>query len=125
MGHEKVIFRKCSLFQETFSDKMRSFPVLEKKLGEFIAAKEVDPLQPFGGSDRTFTKDGPINKAKPGIRHAHLTKDISIFYILTGKNPTIIQLYAVFTHNESGTGNSPNIRQQQKIGALLAKQSFS
>jgi hypothetical protein len=33
-----------------------------------------------------------------------MTKDISLFYYISGQNPQVISLYGFFTHDESGIG---------------------
>jgi hypothetical protein len=58
----------------------------------------------------------------PKARKAHLSSDMSIVYELSGRNPTTIKLYGVFTHAQLGTGQPPNIKIQQNMAKRLAKE---
>jgi hypothetical protein len=62
---------------------------------------------------------GPIAQAVPKIRHVHITQDISLFYTIEGRNPTVIKLYGLFTHAESGTSNTAKIKQQKSFAQRL------
>lgn len=85
-------------------------------VADFAAFKRAHPLEPFGSKDYPFKHD-PLK----GIRHAHLTHDISILYTISGNNPKIITLYGVFTHDEIGTGSGGgNKRVQQQTAKRVA-----
>ena len=66
----------------------------------------------FGSSDKPFKSKGSFGILVPGIRHAHITYDISIVYLV--QNNTII-LYGFFTHDELGTGTPPKINIQKSM----------
>jgi hypothetical protein len=114
-----VITRKCKLFDETFLDHAN----LAKRIFAFLDHKNNNPLQPFGSSDSGFTPDGPIGKLGLNIKHAHVSQDVSIIYRVHG-NPQVMDLYGVFSHKESGTGNAANIRIQQQLATRLSNQDF-
>lgn len=115
-----VRFQFCPLFQETFGNH----PQVLGRLNAFMDAKARDPLAAFGSSDKSFSGEGLLTKSVPKLRHAHLTHDISLLYTIGGRDPTIIRLYGVFTHDESGTGTPSNIKRQRKLGDRLARQTF-
>ena len=79
--------------------------------------KRANPNQAFGSSDKPFISSGFFSAAVPGIRHAHLTFDLSIVYKVEGN---IITLYGFFTHDELGTGQPPNLRRQKGVSQQLA-----
>ena len=114
-----VITRKCKLFDETFLDHAN----LAKRIFAFLDHKNNNPLQPFGSSDTGFTPDGPIGKLGLNIKHAHVSQDVSIIYRVHG-NPQVMDLYGVFSHKDSGTGNAANIRIQQQLATRLSNQEF-
>jgi len=119
---ESVLFKVCPLFIECLNSRKND---VAGKLREFLQSKRSNRLAPFGKDDSAFIADGPLGKAVPGLRHAHLTHDISILYTIGGKNPTVFQLYAIFTHDESGTGQPANRKKQMGIGQKMANQSFA
>lgn len=121
-----VRFRKCPLFNETLKEKLAIHGNnLASKYADFIRTKEQDPMQKFSAKDAPFVSDGILKYAIPGetLLHAHLMHDLNILYTLKGKNPTEIKLYGVFTHDEIGTGQPPNIKRQKKIASKLSNQS--
>lgn len=115
-----VKFRSSPLFAETFA----RHPEIEGRLRSFLDLKTRDPLQAFGKKDETFHGEGIFNRAIPGLRHAHLTRDISVLYTIGGRDPTVISLYGIFTHDESGTGQPANRKKQQSLAGKLAGQTF-
>jgi hypothetical protein len=104
-----TLFRTCALFDESLVKHGRN---VLAAFAEFKKIKESNAMTPFGSKDRPFTGDGPLGMHKPRIIHAGMTKDISLFYSISGQNPQIISLYGFFTHDESGIGqpSKPNIQ---------------
>lgn len=92
---------------------------------DFRQFKSANPLAAYGKSDKSSASDGNFNQEVPKIRHAHLTHDVSIWYTISGKNPNIIRLYGVFSHDESGTGQPPARNVQRKLAKKMAKQQFN
>lgn len=119
----EVVFRVARSFLSSAPEKFASTPGLEDKFNAFKAAKMQNRMQPFGSSDSLFIPSGPIAKYMPGLRHAHLNRDLSILYTMTGANPSVITLYGIFSHGETGTGTPANINKQKSIGKSLSKQS--
>lgn len=119
-GGPDVVFRTCDLFKETMAAKSRQYPVIESKFAEFIASKESDKLAPYGKSDKPFKSFGVFE----GLRHAHLTADVSIVYSISGSNPSEIRLYGLFSHDEMGTGQPVNIKRQKSLDKKLDSQVF-
>jgi len=116
-----IKFQACDLFNRTFAEKTKNYPGLSDKFKEFTQAKTANPGQPFGGSDTPFINAGPLARAIPKLRHAHLTRDLSVFYTIEGKNPTVVQLYGIFSHQESGTGTPGNINKQKNLAKQLTR----
>jgi hypothetical protein len=58
----------------------------------------------------------------PKLRHVHLTRDFSLFYSVDGRDPTVIKLYGVFDHKQSGTGTPSNINRQKNLAKQLGNQ---
>jgi len=112
----------CPLFKETSEVKLRNSS-LKNKFESFLQTKKANPMQPFGSSDKPYISGAFYSKEVPGIRHAHLTFDISVAYTISGSNPTVIKLYAMLTHDEGGTGQPPNIRKQKAMAKQLGNQN--
>jgi hypothetical protein len=120
-----VIFKYCPLFKQTHKQQTEALPGLAKKVEAFINAKAADPLSAFGNKDTQMNSKAPLGSAVPKLKHVHLTKDISLFYTISGANTIEFKLYGIFTHKDTGTGDSPNLRTQQALAKKLASQSFS
>jgi hypothetical protein len=120
-----VQFLTSPLFKKTYAEKTHAISGLSAKFADFVANKTSNPIQPFGKNDTRLVADAPLGKAVPGIRHAHLTQDLSVFYTVSGRDPTLINLYGIFSHKDSGTGNNQNIKIQKSLGQQLANQQFT
>lgn len=117
-----VVVETCPLFDDTFRKHILDNDTLRRKIDEFIAFKKMNPLARFGGSDKADT--GYIfDKEVPGIKHAHLTFDLSIWYTLTGSNPKSLKLYAIMSHDESGTGQPIKVPVMKNVAKRMAGQS--
>ena len=116
----QVKFEICPLFSETFGNH----PEVLRKLGDFISQKTRDPLSAFGPNDKVFARKTPMSELLPKLRKAHLTHDISVLYDIGGRDPIFIKLYAILSHDESGTGQPSNMRIQRSIAKRLSQQSF-
>lgn len=116
----EVKFRRCPLYKETYLLRIKPYPQLRSKLRDFMDTKRQNPLQSFGGSDKSFKPGFVYFQAIPGIRHAHLTHDLSIVYKVGENNE--IWLYGIFTHDDLGTGTPGNIKKQKSLSSKLARQ---
>lgn len=121
---KKVVLDVGSFFSET-ARFHRKDPVVADKLQRFIDFKQANPLAPFSKSDKPNNSEGVFAKIIPGMRHAHLTFDISVWYTITGSNPTRLKLYAVLTHDESGTGQPAKPAKQKTVADRMQQQSFT
>lgn len=110
-----VQFRRSKLFNETLAKHKE----VAGKVAEFIKFKTGEPLGRFGKKDQHFV--GGILK-ETGLIHAHLTGDISLLYKRSGREPIVIDLIAIVTHDELGTGQPPNMKQQKKMAKILSDQ---
>lgn len=119
-----VVYKTSGLFKSTFAQKQKQNPEIGKKVEDFLQFKSANPSKPYGSSDYPMIATGPIGRAIPKIRHAHLTKDLSVFYVISGADPVTIYLFAILTHHDSGTGNSPNVKTQKNIGKVFKSQTF-
>ncbi len=121
----KAVFRHSPEYVSTLAKWAINTPHLADKIADFKRAKMENPMQPYGKNDTRMIATGPLGRAVPGLRHVHLTQDLSLFYTLGGSNPHVFDLYGIYSHNESGTGNSQNIKVQKNLGKRLANQSFN
>tara|TARA_R110000868_G_scaffold289717_1_gene549975 strand:- start:198 stop:569 length:372 start_codon:yes stop_codon:yes gene_type:complete len=119
-----VVFKICKLFQETYIAKAQENPLIKSKFEEFKRTKMDNPMQPFGAKDYPLGNNAPLGQSVPKLRHSGLNSDISIFYTVSGANPTVIHLYGLFSHDDSGTGQPANIKKQKSLGSKLSNQSF-
>lgn len=117
-----VVFRRSSLYKDTYLSRIKSNEKLKAKFRDFMEVKRTDPQQPFGSSDKSFIGAGNFAKAVPGLRHAHITFDLSIVYKVVGNE---VYLYGFFTHDELGTGQPPNMNRQKSTATRFSNQSFS
>lgn len=104
--------RKARIFaSKMFLTTLRNFsrdPQVIAALQAFIAHKRANPLQPFG------SKDYPFKGGLKAYSHSGLTFDAQVVYTISGRDPHIIRLYGVFTHDQLGTGNPAQMKRQQK-----------
>jgi mRNA-degrading endonuclease YafQ of YafQ-DinJ toxin-antitoxin module len=115
------MFRTCDLFNETMTARSEGNPILPQKLEEFQASKIKEKTSPYGGADRPFASNGQF----AGFKHAHLTHDVSVVYKMHSSNPTLIDLYGVFTHDDLGTGTPPARRTQANMLKRFNRQEFT
>ena len=125
-GVPGVEFKKSNAYQETYNEKIQGDARLAQKVAEFTVTKLANPMQPYGRNDKPFVGTGPLKHAVPGesLLHAHLDRDNSIVYTMSGRNPTTIKLYGIFDHSELGTGDPGNIRKQQAMANRLRNMRF-
>ena len=121
-----AVFRTCNLFRQSLADKILGEPRIVTKFEEFIKTKTQNPMQAFGANDRPFIGAGFLKDAVPGetLIHAHLDRDNSVVYSLSGRNPTVIKLYGIFNHADLGTGNPANIKKQRSMSIQFSNQKF-
>lgn len=122
-----LVFKKSKLFDETLKQKLDAGGSrLVSRFEDFLTSKKNNPLQPFGASDRPFLSAGFIRNAVSNetLLHAHLTHDVSVVYSISGKDPKVLKLYGLLTHDEMGTGQPPNIKKQKQTALRLANTSF-
>ena len=120
----KVVVSECPLFQETAAKYAKPGTNVLARYADFIKTKLENPIAPFGASDKKNPDGTPMAQEVPGIRHAHLTHDISVFYTISGSNPSVLRVYALLTHDEAGTGRPTNNRIQKSMGKRMANQPF-
>jgi len=98
-------------------------PVRNKFSGPngFMDVKRNNPNDPFGSSDRPFTGGGKFSNEVPGLRHAHLTHDLSVVYRVQGND---VYLYGFFTHDDLGTGSPANRKKQDAMATRFANANF-
>ena len=119
-----VKIRQCPLFKETASRFLIDGSATLKSFENFIKTKVENPIAPYGSSDKSNPAGTPMATEVPKIRHAHLTRDLSIFYTISGANPSELKLYAILTHDEAGTGQPVNYKKQKGIARKMANQDF-
>lgn len=119
-----VVFKHSPEYVSTLAKWAINAPHLAEKIAEFKKVKSANPMQPFGKNDSRMVAAAPLGKAIPGLRHAHLTQDLSLFYTLGGANPHVFHLYGIYSHKESGTGNPSNVKIQKSLGQRMQNQVF-
>jgi mRNA-degrading endonuclease YafQ of YafQ-DinJ toxin-antitoxin module len=121
MVNQPVVFRRSELYKTTYLDKVLSHPSIKNKFRAFMEIKRTNPTQPFGSSDKPFLSAGNFAAAVPGLRHAHVTHDISIVYKVVDNQ---VYLYGFFTHDDLGTGQPANINRQKSIAKRFSNVGF-
>lgn len=102
------------LYRRTLAEYSKQPRVL-MALAQFLALKRRNPIEQFGNKDKPFT-----NGDLKGYLHAGLNHDIQIVYTLSGKDPQVIVLHGIFSHDQLGTGNPPRQTRQSKAAATFA-----
>jgi hypothetical protein len=100
----EIILRTGSDFVNTY-DKIAKIPSAITKFETFKNMKS-DPAtltKPLGSADKLFTPDSPLGRSVPSLRHIHITHDISLVYRIHGSNPTYVDLYGFYTHDDLGS----------------------
>lgn len=92
---------------------------INRKIEDFIRFKVHNPLEKFNNSDRAFSADGVYGNLR--LRKAHVSDDLSIIYSIRGDVPKHLQLLAVMSHSQLGTGTPSNIRRQQQVARRLSE----
>lgn len=105
--------------KKTFKDSLSTHNTeqIKSKLKDFINHKFKHPangsvpgMHPgFGSNDKQFHTTGHFGNAIRSISHAHLTHNISVVYRVRND---VLELYGIYTHDDIGTGQPPNIRRQ-------------
>ena len=121
-SNNQVVFIEGPLWGESVIKAIKDTPNILNKIEEFKLFKYKNPLAQYGGSDKSFASTGVFKQYLPKSMKAHLSSDISIIYELSGRNPTTITLYGVFTHAALGTGQPPNIKIQKNMAKRLARE---
>lgn len=123
-GQPRLVVAECPLFRETAAKYARGNPLVLQKYVDFLKTKQENPIAPFGSSDKRNAADSPMSQEVPGIKHAHLTHDVSVFYTLSGANPAVLRVYAILTHDEAGTGQPTNRKVQKSVAQRMSNQTF-
>lgn len=112
--------RTCALFRKSSIGYARDARVRDK-IRDFIKFKSEQPMQPFGAKDKLFASGSSLR----GYYHAGLTFDVSIVYKF-GKadGQTTLDLYAVYSHDELGSGSPPNQKRQDNAASRFANQDM-
>lgn len=114
----KVRIVGSDTFFETLSKYKDNAAVLTG-LRNFVAQKRDAPLQAYGGKDYPFIGSGPLR----GYIHAGITRDISIIYTISGRDPHVLKLYGLYSHNEIGTGTPNRPAVSKKMAGVFSGQS--
>jgi hypothetical protein len=108
---------------ELLKDSLVEHPEAGTGLAAFIHGKTTNPLAAYGGSDTAFSGSGIYGSTGLKLKHAHITRDLSIVYRIHG-NPTLIDIYGVFSHAELGTSDNPNIKKQKQMSKRFSNAEF-
>jgi hypothetical protein len=124
LTRSNVRFEYSPLSQKTIVNVTKNNPHIIKKLNNFIEFKSLNPIAPYGASDKLFRSNGFFSSTIPKIKHAHLTHDISVVYVVSGFNPTSIKIYGLFSHDDMGIGQPQNINKQKSLAKQFVNQTF-
>lgn len=117
-------WRAAGMFQDTKQNKVWRNNIARTNFsgpGGFMDTKRQNPQSPYGSSDKLFRPNGQFGTKISGIKHAHITHDISVVYKVIGNN---VFLYGFFTHDELGTGTPANIRKQDAMSTRFSNAEF-
>jgi mRNA-degrading endonuclease YafQ of YafQ-DinJ toxin-antitoxin module len=123
-GERNIVIRQGPDFDKTFQKiSQRSSAV--NKFEQFKQMKQ-DPMQlmtPMGANDKLFEPSGILGREIPSLRHVHITHDISLVYRIHGANPTYVDLYGFYSHDDLGTapGGGSKKRMQQAVADRLSR----
>ena len=117
-----TIIKMCPMYLDTSSTHIDKYPELDSKIDTFLNFKVENGIKPAGPTDKLSKINRPFATEIPGMRKVHLTFDISLWYTISGLNPRVIKLYAVLTHDESGTGQPEKIPKQKSVAKKMASQ---
>lgn len=117
-----VVVDVCPMFDETFTRHVKDDDQLKRKLGEFIAFKINNPIGKFGSKD-SGDAGNMFGREVEGIRHAYITHNLRIWYTISGLNPRHLRLYAVLSHDESGTGQPNKVPVMRNVAKQMGTQS--
>lgn len=120
-----VKIKQCPFFKETSAKHMPGNTAIQKSFENFIRTKVENPIASYGSSDKNNPAGTPMAREIPKIRHAHLTRDLSIFYTVSGSDPSELKLYAILSHDDAGTGQPVNFKKQKSIARKMANQEFN
>lgn len=125
-NQSNVVFNEGPLWIDSVISARKDTANILQKIIEFKNFKEANPLALYGSKDAPLAgvSGSPYSKYLPKARKAHLTPDISIIYELSGKNPTNIKLYGVFTHADLGTGQPANKKRSEQMAKRLAREDI-
>jgi hypothetical protein len=122
-----LVVAESPLFRETAAKYAKPGSAVLARYIEFVKTKKENPIALFGSpkTDKKNPDGTPMSQEVPGIRHAHLTHDVSVFYTISGSNPSVLRVYAMLSHDEAGTGQPTNYKVQKSVGRRMANQNFS
>jgi hypothetical protein len=119
-----VINRHCPLYWETYR-KYKTHPTVVDRLREFRIFKSKHPNEVFGSKDYPMNRRLPLGVAVPGLLHAGITDNLSLFYTISGSNPIILKQYGIFSHDEAGIGQPANMNRQHSLAQKFSNQVFT
>jgi mRNA-degrading endonuclease YafQ of YafQ-DinJ toxin-antitoxin module len=114
-----VKFKKCNLFLKSF-EGYKTDKKVTAALDQFVKFKETSPSQAFGSKDYKY-KSGILSD----YWHAGLSFDDSLIYQIQRKGDDYtFLLYGLYSHDDSGTGQPPNMKKQRALLTKLDNQEF-
>lgn len=115
-------FMRGADYNRTYLERVKPYAPVRAKFREFMEIKRNNPNSQFGSSDKPFRSSGKFINQVPGLRHAHITFDLSIVYkVVNG----VVYLYGFYTHDELGTGQPANINKQDSMAGRFSRMAFS
>lgn len=113
------------MFIETAKKYLVPGSSLVQSYVNFVKTKVGNPIAAYGSSDKSNPVGTPMALKVPKMRHARLSQDVSIFYTISGSNPSVLRVYALMSHSEAGTGQPPNKKKNASVASKMANQTFA
>lgn len=110
----KVVVRKDpKLFNGSVKLRSRDHKNLIEVISDFLRFKSVNPKQSYNPKDTPLT-GGILKDLK--LWHYDIGRSLRLYYNVSQEGDTVfLNLYGVFTHDETGTGQPANKRKQEKF----------
>jgi mRNA-degrading endonuclease YafQ of YafQ-DinJ toxin-antitoxin module len=116
---EQLNILTCDLFDLTSKKWFRSNPKLLEKFAQFLYIKMDNATTTVGAKDKPFTLD-----YLKGYMHCGLSGDVSVVYSIEGKDPQVLRLYGLMSHDEIGIGQPANPRRLRNNADKWSRQKF-
>jgi mRNA-degrading endonuclease YafQ of YafQ-DinJ toxin-antitoxin module len=106
---------KSKMFKKSHKKILRD-PQVVKAFNKFLDIKMDNPTAVVGNSDYPFSGNNILGG---GVMHCGLTRDISVIYMVHGRNPVDLHLIEIGSHRDFGTGTPGNINKFKSLATRI------